>query len=82
MCHKAGKIKGGGVPGLPAAVAAATSELLTLSPTANVGRAALATITPNLAAVSVLLAGPLYQEQNEQKMATTTMTIMAGEECC
>ena len=37
-------------------MAVATSELLTLLLTANVGRAALATITPNLAAVSVLLA--------------------------
>ena len=53
--HEADSIKGGYVPGLPAAVAAATSALLTLSTTTNVGRAAV-TITPNLAAVSLLLA--------------------------
>ncbi len=48
------KIKGVYVPGLPAAVATAASALLTLSTTTNVGRAALMTITPNLAAVFVL----------------------------
>ncbi len=50
------KIKGGYVPGLPAAVAAAESAVLSLLTTANMGRASLATITPNLAAVLVFLA--------------------------
>jgi hypothetical protein len=53
---KAEKIKGEAIPGPPAPEAAAVSALLSLSTTANVGRVALAAITPVPAAGPILLA--------------------------
>ncbi len=53
---EAEKIKGEAIPGPPAPEAAAVSALLSLSTTANVGRVALAAITPILAAGPILLA--------------------------
>ncbi len=53
---KAKKIKGEAIPGPPAPEAAAVSALLSLSTTANVGRVALAAMTPVLAAGPILLA--------------------------
>ena len=50
------KIKGEAIPGPPAPEAAAVSALLSLSTTANVGRVALAAITPVPAAGPILLA--------------------------
>jgi hypothetical protein len=50
------KIKGEAIPGPPAPEAAAVSALLSLSTTANVGRVALAVITPVPAAGPILLA--------------------------
>ncbi len=52
VCCKAEKIKEEAIPGPPAA--AAVSALLSLSTTANVGRVALATITPVPAAGPIL----------------------------
>ncbi len=50
------KIKGEAVPGPPAPEAAAVSALLSLLTTANMGRVALAAITPVPAAGPILLA--------------------------
>jgi hypothetical protein len=50
------KIKGEAIPGPPAPEAAAVSALLSLSTMANVGRVALAAITPVPAAGHILLA--------------------------
>ncbi len=52
--REAEKIKGEAIPGPPAPEAAAISALLTLSTTANMGRVALAAITPVPAAGSIL----------------------------
>ncbi len=52
--REAEKIKGEVIPGPPAPEAAAVSALLSLSTTANVGRVALAAITP------VPAAGPIF----------------------
>jgi hypothetical protein len=52
--HEAEKIKGEAIPGPPAPEAAALSVLLSLSTTANVGRVALAGITPVPAAGPIL----------------------------
>ncbi len=54
--RKAEKIKGEAIPGPPAPEATAVSALLSLSTTANVGRVALAAITPVPAAGPILLA--------------------------
>ncbi len=54
--RKAEKIKGEAIPGPPAPETAAVSALLSLSTTANVGRVALAAITPVPAAGPILLA--------------------------
>ncbi len=48
------KIKGEAIPGPPAPEAAAMSALLSLLTTANMGRIALAAITPVLAAGPIL----------------------------
>jgi hypothetical protein len=53
---EAEKIKGEAIPGPPAPEAVAVSALLSLSYTANVGRVALAAITPVPAAGPILLA--------------------------
>jgi len=47
VCREAEKLKGEAIPCPPAPVAAATSSLIALSATANVGRPALRTISPN-----------------------------------
>jgi hypothetical protein len=52
--HEAQKFKGEAIPGPPTPEAAAVSALLSLSTTANVGRVALAAITPVLVAGSIL----------------------------
>ncbi len=54
--REAEKIKGEAIPGPPAPEAAAVSALLSLSTAANVGRVALAAITPVPAAGPILLA--------------------------
>jgi hypothetical protein len=54
VCCEVEKIKGKAIPGPPAPEAAAVSALLSLSTTANVGRVALAAITPVLAAGPIL----------------------------
>jgi hypothetical protein len=51
---KAEKIKGEAIPGPPAPEATAVSAMLSLLTTANVGRVALAAITPVLAAGPIL----------------------------
>jgi hypothetical protein len=51
---KVEKIKGEAIPGPPAPEATAVSVLLSISTTANVGRVALAAITPVLAAGPIL----------------------------
>ncbi len=56
---EAEKIKGEAIPGPPAPEAAAVSALLSLSTTANVGRVALAVITPVPVAGPILLAAGL-----------------------
>jgi hypothetical protein len=54
MCRKVEKTKGEAIPGPPTPEAVAVSALLSLSTTANVGRVALAAITPVLAADPIL----------------------------
>jgi hypothetical protein len=72
VCRKAEKIKEEAIPGPPAPEAAAVSALLSLSTTANVGRVALAAITPVPAAGPILpAAGVAALSSPPRKMQKT-----------